>query len=81
MQKKIVYRVMADWDSETRRWTVTSDDIPGLVLETNTVEEIVDCLQEFAPELIEQNCDSDGLDIPIVLQANYATRLLKSGHA
>lgn len=80
MTEKPVYIVNAEWDAETRRWTATSDDIPGLMLETDTMEEILDCIEDVAIELIEANCGFEVTDIPVFLQAHYATRL-KPGHA
>lgn len=32
--------VRAEWDEEARVWVATSDDVPGLVTEADTVEDL-----------------------------------------
>lgn len=53
MQKKFL--VTAEWDGEARVWVATSDDIPGLVTEAATLDELLVRVIEIAPELLELN--------------------------
>jgi len=51
--KKI--RVTAIWDSEAGVWVAASDDVPGLVTEADTSEQLVQKLRVLIPELLELN--------------------------
>ena len=53
MQKIIL--VNAEWDDEARVWVATSDDVPGLVTEAETVEALEAKLKNMIPELLELN--------------------------
>ncbi len=48
MDQKDLYIVKADWDKQTQRWTATSDDITGLILESDTIEELLGCIDDVA---------------------------------
>ena len=54
MQKKPLF-IRAEWDNEALVWVATSDDIPGLVTEADTVENLVEKLRIMIPELLEAN--------------------------
>lgn len=47
--------VMAEWDSEALVWVATSDDVPGLATESDTLENLVHKLKIVIPELLEAN--------------------------
>jgi len=47
--------VRAFWDDEAEVWVATSDDVPGLVTEAATKEELLAKLQIMIPELLEAN--------------------------
>ncbi|HRL52658.1 MAG TPA: DUF1902 domain-containing protein [Acidovorax temperans] len=53
MQKPLV--VLADWDAEAGVWVATSEDVPGLVTESETLEALSDKLQHLVPELLRAN--------------------------
>jgi predicted RNase H-like HicB family nuclease len=48
-------KVHAKWDSEAEVWVATSDEVPGLATEADTLEDLVAKLQSLVPELIELN--------------------------
>jgi predicted RNase H-like HicB family nuclease len=48
-------RVDAAWDDEASVWVATSDDIPGLVTEADTLEELRTKLVDLVPELMAEN--------------------------
>jgi predicted RNase H-like HicB family nuclease len=52
------FSVVASWDSEASVFTTTSD-IPGLVLEAETFEELVSLVEELAPEMIAANLPNE----------------------
>ena len=48
------YHVQADWDAEARVWVSTSN-IPGLVVEAESLPEFVELVQALAPDLLADN--------------------------
>jgi hypothetical protein len=48
-------RVEAEWDDEASVWVATSDDIPGLVTEADTIEILRAKLVDLVPELMAEN--------------------------
>jgi predicted RNase H-like HicB family nuclease len=51
--KSLVYQIHADWDPEVGVWVATSDDVPGLVTEAGTMEELTRKLRIMVPEMLE----------------------------
>ena len=47
------YTVFLNWDDEAQRWYCTSDDIPGLILESNSLDVLFERVRHAAPELLE----------------------------
>lgn len=53
MKKKIFVR--AEWDQEAKVWVATSDHVPGLVTEAETLELLSTKLNRSIPELLNAN--------------------------
>lgn len=53
MQK--IYFVRAEWDDEAKVWVATSDDVPGLATEAETMEELSKKLEVMIRELLTEN--------------------------
>jgi predicted RNase H-like HicB family nuclease len=70
------FRVTAFWDSEASVWVAESEDVPGLVTEGETVEQLLSKLQIMVPELLEANgvLPAGEKEIPIRLVAERAVR-------
>lgn len=51
------------WDPEAGVWIATSDDIPGLVLESGSFDALLERVRFAAPELLELN----NAERPVVL--------------
>lgn len=49
------YFVRAEWDAEAAVWVATSDDVPGLITEAETIEALDAKLKSMVPELLEAN--------------------------
>lgn len=47
--------VRAHWDDEAKVWWAESDDVPGLVAEAATFDELVENVREVTPDLLELN--------------------------
>ena len=56
--------VRAEWDDESRVWVATSDDVPGLATEAETVESLIEKLRIMNPELLEANGSSMEYEVP-----------------
>ena len=65
--------VNAEWDADAKVWVATSDDVPGLITEADTVEALAEKLSSMIPELLEANSTLVGAsvrEIPINLIAH-----------
>jgi hypothetical protein len=51
----IEYLVNLSWDNEAGVWIATSDDIPGLVLESGSFDALMERVRFAAPELLALN--------------------------
>ena len=49
------YTVRANWDDEASVWVATGDDVPGLVTEAATLEQLMEKLRVMVPEILELN--------------------------
>ncbi|MDR3224914.1 MAG: DUF1902 domain-containing protein [Clostridiales Family XIII bacterium] len=49
------YVINLIWDGEASVWVATSDDIPGLVLESGSLDALIERVRFAAPELLELN--------------------------
>ena len=59
------YRINVLWDDEADVWVATSDDIPGLVLESGSFDALLERVRHAAPELLQlnhENCSVFMLD-------------------
>ncbi|HIK18471.1 MAG TPA: DUF1902 domain-containing protein [Leptolyngbyaceae cyanobacterium M33_DOE_097] len=50
-----VYQVSAFWDDEAAVWVATSEDIPGLATEADTIEALSQKLRDIVPDLLVSN--------------------------
>ena len=49
------YTINFTWDDEAAVWLATSDDIPGLVLESGSFDALLERVRIAAPELLALN--------------------------
>lgn len=49
------YTVNIAWDDEAYVWIATSEDIPGLVLESGSHDALIERLKTAIPEILEAN--------------------------
>ena len=49
------YIITFTWDNEANVWIATSDDIPGLVLESGSFDALLERTRFAVPELLEMN--------------------------
>lgn len=67
MQK--IYCFCGQWDEDARVWVVTSDNVPGLVAEAETLERLSTKLEVLIPELLKLNGMCNGLGVSFELSA------------
>lgn len=71
------FLVIAQWDNEAGVWVATSDDIPGLVTEAASLDELLKRVLAVAPELLEDNAhhiddaDHPGDLIDVCIQSQF----------
>jgi predicted RNase H-like HicB family nuclease len=58
------YFIRAEWDDEARVWVATSDDVPGLATESETMEGLVEKLKTMVPDLLEANGQIIDYEVP-----------------
>jgi hypothetical protein len=54
------YRVNFLWDEEAAVWVATSDEIPGLVLESGSLDALMERVRYAVPELLALNSSPEG---------------------
>ena len=48
-------KIKFQWDAEEAVWIATSDDVPGLVLESGSFDALLERVKQAVPELIALN--------------------------
>ncbi len=61
--------IRAEWDEDVNVWVATSDDVPGLATERDTLEILIQKLKALIPELLFANGAVGGLDVPFEVLA------------
>lgn len=64
-----IYFVRAEWDDEAAVWVATSDDVPGLATEADTLEALSAKLETLVAELLDANGQPDCAEVPFELLA------------
>ncbi len=65
------YFVRASWDPEASVW-ISETDIPGLVIEADTLAEFEQLLAELAPEMLAANENGHGHGVAVEFSAQRA---------
>ncbi len=73
MAMSTAYHVQANWDADARVW-VSVSNIPGLVVEAETLPEFIELVQALAPDLLSENAGVTG-HIPVELRASGVLEL------
>lgn len=54
-QVKIEYNILVQWDEEASVWIATSDEIDGLILESEQLDALLAKVTNAVPELLDLN--------------------------
>ena len=60
------YTVMIMWDNDAAVYVATSDEIPGLVLESGSFDALIEKIRFAVPELLQLNNKADVVDLTIM---------------
>ena len=74
-----VIQVTAIWDEEAHVWVAESEDVPGLITEAGTLEQLVSKLESMVPELLELNGISLGQQETVPLRI-LSERVISLAH-
>jgi predicted RNase H-like HicB family nuclease len=66
--------VRATWDREASVWTAESPDLPGLVTEASSLDELDRKLPGLIQDLMEDDDDGE-MDIPVEVVASFSKRV------
>ena len=47
------YTIILTWDEEASVWIAESSDVPGLILESNSFDDLIERVKITVPELLE----------------------------
>jgi predicted RNase H-like HicB family nuclease len=67
--------VRATWDSDAEVWTAESTDLPGLVTEASSLDELDAKLPGLIRDLLDVNEADDGFDVPVEVIATFSRRV------
>lgn len=67
--------VRATWDSEADVWTAESSDLPGLVTEASSLDELDAKLPGLIRDLLDVNEAHDEFDVPVEVIASFSRRI------
>jgi len=62
------YTIRTTWDEEAGVWIATSDDVPGLTLESGSLDALMERVKTAVPELLALNGDVPQI-IPLLFQS------------
>jgi len=48
------------WSDESNRWHTETEDVPGMVLDSNSLDALIEKVQLIAPDMLEANCNYIG---------------------
>ena len=51
----MAYHITITWDDEAAVWIATSEDVPGLVLESGSFDALIQKVRYAVPELLQLN--------------------------
>ena len=61
--------VYAEWDADAEVWIATSEDIPGLCVQADDFDELMETIIALAPELLAANHVAIQPTIPLHIRA------------
>jgi len=79
MQQKPLF-IRAEWDEEAGVWVATSEEVPGLATEGQTLEGLIEKLKVMIPELLDANGAAGmGYEVPFEVLTRRFEIALRTG--
>lgn len=72
------YVINFTWDEESKVWIATSNDIPGLVLESGSFDALLERTRFAVPELLELNSDT-AAPLSLTFKSERHERMVMNG--
>lgn len=69
------YLVKMTWDDEAAVWIATSDDVPGLVMESGSLDALMERVRFAIPELLQLNNITSTESIPVIFRSERTEAL------
>lgn len=69
------YLVKMTWDNDAAVWVATSDDVPGLVMESGSLDALMERVRFAIPELLQLNNISSTESIPVIFRSERTEAL------
>ncbi len=73
--------VRATWDDEVKVWVAESPDLPGLVTEASSLDDLDKKLPGLVLDLVADDDNNSEIDIPIEVVASYSKRVTRAAAA
>lgn len=73
--------VRATWDDEVKVWVAESPDLPGLVTEASSLDDLDKKLPGLVLDLVADDDNDSEIDIPIEVVASYSKRVTRAAAA
>lgn len=70
--------VRATWDDDARVWTAESSDLPGLVAEAASLDELDNKLPNLILDLLDADNHQEDIDIPVEVVATFSRRVRRA---
>lgn len=70
--------VRATWDDEVKVWVAESPDLPGLVTEAKSLDELDRKLPGLILDLLSDDDDDCDIDVPVEVVATFSRRVTHS---
>jgi predicted RNase H-like HicB family nuclease len=67
--------VRATWDTEASVWTAESSDLPGLVTEAASLDELDAKLPGLIRDLLEDGAATEAYEVPVEVIASFSKRV------
>lgn len=63
------FEIRAAWDDQAKVWIATSDDVPGLCVQADTFDDLLEIATGLVPELLAENRVPTQATIPLHIVA------------
>lgn len=67
--------IQVEWNEESAAWLASSDDVPGLIVESASYQELIEIIEDLLPDFVDSSAQIEQKAIPYQLISHHlATR-------